>query len=80
MLWTIEALIGVFGNKGARSKRGREQESMNEKFRSLGAHEFFFWAIIFKILCLSVKFLALSNDCKDSPFLIINAIHSSNVY
>ena len=32
-----------------------------------------------KILCLSVKFLALSNDCKDSPFLTINAIYSSNV-
>ena len=32
-----------------------------------------------KILCLSVKFLALSNDCKDSPSLTINAIYSSNV-
>ena len=51
--------------------------------KSLGAWEHidFFWEIILKILCLSVKFLALSNDCnKDSPFLTINAIYSSNVY
>ena len=51
--------------------------------KSLGAWEhidFFFWEIILKILCLSVKFLALSNDCKDSPSLTINAIYSSNVY
>ena len=60
-----EALIGVFGSKGAWPKKGREQGSMNEKFGSLGAQEFF-WEIILKILCLSVKFLALSNDCKDS--------------
>ena len=36
-----EALIGVFGSKGAWPKKGREQGSMNEKFGSLGAHEFF---------------------------------------
>ena len=50
--------------------------------KSLGAWEHidFFWEIILKILCLSVKFLALSNDCKDSPLLTINAIYSSNVY
>ena len=52
---------------------------MNEKFGSLGAHEFF-WEVLLKILYLSVKFLALSNDCKDSLFLTINAIYSSNVY
>ena len=40
---------------------------MNEKFGSLEAQRFF-WEIILKILCLSVKFLTLSNDCKDSPF------------
>ena len=38
-----------------------------------------FWEIILKILCLSVKFLALANYCKDSPFMTINAIYSSNV-
>ena len=49
--------------------------------KSLGAweHMNFFWEIILKILCLSVKFLALSDDCKDSPFLTINAIYFSNV-
>ena len=49
--------------------------------KSLGAweHRKFFWEIILKILCLSVKFLALSNDCKDSPFLTINAIYSNNI-
>ena len=73
-----EALIGVFGSKGAWPKKGREQGSMNKKFGSLGAHEFF-WEVILKILCLSVKFLGLSNDCKDSPFLTINAIYSSNL-
>ena len=73
-----EALIGVFGSKGAWPKKGREQGSMNERLGSLGAQEFF-WEIILKILCFSVKFLALSNDCKDSPFLTINAICSSNV-
>ena len=36
-----EALIGVFGSKGAWPKKGREQGSMNEKFGSLGAHESF---------------------------------------
>ena len=75
---SFEALIGVLGSKGGWPKKGREQGSMNEQFGSLGAHEFF-WEIILKILCLSVKFLALSNDCKDSPFLTINAIYSSNV-
>ena len=62
---TTEALIGVFGSKGAWPKKGREQGSMNEKFGSLGAHEFF-WEVILKIL--------------DSPFLTINAVYSSNVY
>ena len=32
-----EALIGVFGSKGAWPKMGREQGSMNRKLRSLGA-------------------------------------------
>ena len=37
-----EALIGVFGSKGALPKKGREQGSMKEKFGSLGAHDFIF--------------------------------------
>ena len=75
----LEALIGVFGSKGAWPKKGQEQGTMNEKFGSLGAHEFV-WKIILKNLHLSVKFLALSNDCKDSPFLNFNATYSSNVF
>ena len=47
---------------------------MNRKFGSFRVHE------SLKILCLSVKFLALPDNCKRSPFLPINEVYSNIVY